>query len=103
MLSGGRPREVRGVVFEILAEMLIRLPRGADAAVHALALIGIDGIIVRPPTDMEVAADIQPTEQLHVAERAEGMPRTKPLPGPRFVAVRVVDVEEALAREVESH
>src|SRR6476619_4016450 len=31
------------------------------------------------------------------------MPRTKPLPGPRFVTVRIVDVEEALAREVESH
>src|SRR5262245_13744214 len=72
-LTRRRPLEMFGVVRNVLTEMLVRLPRRVEATSDRCSLEWVDRSVVRPQAVVEIAADVQPAKDLHVAARPDRM------------------------------
>ena len=62
------PIEADAAVVDGLADVLIGLPGGVDAASCRCPLKRIDRIVERRPSGIELAAEVKPSEQLHIAD-----------------------------------
>src|SRR6185369_9588522 len=92
--------EMHRVPRNVLTEMHRRLQRELDSTIGGSSLIRRDRIVEGGPRPREdVASDVQPLKQLHVAERPERLAGVETLTGPRLVPVDVLNAEKALPAE----
>src|SRR5262245_18306047 len=82
--------------------MLVRLPGDVEPASRRATLIRVDRIVKgRAPRIEQVGAHVQPSEQLHVPERAKRVTGFEAVTGPWLASLSMLNAQKALAVEVE--